>query len=174
MTAESPAGPRFPISPRLDTLVTAFLVLVSLVSLVWLVLLVRDGSSRRAAEAAGVQAAQAARDAIPAILSYQPATAETDLPAAATDRLTGKFLADYTQLITTVVVPEAKQKGLSAAAEVPAVAVVSADSGHAVVLAYVDQSVQAGAAAPTQINTSVRVTMDQVDGRWLISGLDRV
>jgi Mce-associated membrane protein len=77
-------------------------------------------------------------------------------------------------LITTVVVPEAKQKGVSASAQVPAAAVVSADNARAVVLAYVNQSLTVGTAAPTQARSSVRVTMDNVDGRWLISGFDPI
>ncbi len=133
-----------------------------------------DAAGRRGAQHAGVHAAQAAREAIPAILSYQPATAEKDLPAAAQDRLTGTFLADYTQLITTVVVPEAKQKRISASATVPAAAAVSADTRRAVVLAYVNQSITVGDQTPTETNSSVRVTMDNVDGRWLISGFEPI
>ena len=130
-----------------------------------------DGSARRAADAAGAEALQAARESIPAILSYQPATV-AELPAAARDRLTGRFLDEYTQHVTTQVAPEAKRAGITARAKVPAVAVVSAGSGHAVLLAYVDQSTQAGSAAPTEDRASVRVTMDKVGGRWLISGFD--
>lgn len=133
-----------------------------------------DAAGRRGAQHAGASAAQAAREAIPAILSYQPATAEKDLPAAARDRLTGKFLADYTQLITTVVVPEAKQREISASATVPAAAAVSADNRRAVVLAYVDQSITVGDQTPTETNSSVRVTMDNIDGRWLISGFEPI
>lgn len=132
-----------------------------------------DGSSRRATQAAGTEAVQAARESIPIVLSYQPATAEKDLPAAARDRLTGKFLDSYTQLITTVVIPDAKGKNISASAKVPAAALVSAESGHAVVLAYVDQVLTVGAQAPTQTKSSARVTMDEVDGRWMISGFDQ-
>lgn len=133
-----------------------------------------DSQSRQAAVAAGAEAVRTARDAIPAIMSYQPDTAAKDLPVAANERLTGKFLDDYTQLITTVVVPEAKRNNLTASATVTAAAPVSARSGHAVVLAYVDQTLRAGAATPTQAHTGVRVTMDKVDGRWLISGFDPI
>lgn len=131
-----------------------------------------DASQRRAAEQAGNEAAQAARDSIVAILSYQPGTAEKDLGAAARDRLTGKFLDDYTQLIKTVVVPDAKQKGIAAAARVPAAAVVSAHGDRVVVLAYVDQTTAVGKEAPVQTNSSVRVSMERVDGRWLIAGFE--
>lgn len=153
---------------NLKPLMTALVLLAAAVGLFW------DGSSRHAAVSAGQAAVKAAQESIPAILSYQPGTVEKDLPAAANERLTGKFLDDYTQLITTVVVPDAKQKSISASAKVPAAAVVSADEGHAVILAFVDQTMKVGAAAPTQTNSSVRVTMDKVDGRWLIAGFDQI
>jgi Mce-associated membrane protein len=147
------------------------LAAILVVSGVWLL---RDASGRRGAVQAGEDAARAASDSIVAILSYQPATVRQSLDAAARDRLTGKFLDDYTQLVKTVVVPEAVGKRITAAATVPAVAVVSAGPGHAVLLAYVDQAMTVGSAAPTQTNSAVRVTMDNVDGRWLISGFDSI
>lgn len=155
----------------LRTLAAPLLAVLALAAAGWLVW---DAAARRGAEQAGSQALQAARESIPALFSYQPATAEQVLPAAAQDRLTGRFLADYTQLITTVVVPEAKQKGMSASATVPAAGVISADRERAVVLAYVDQTITVGKETPTQANSSVRVTMDNVDGRWLISGFDPI
>ena len=81
---------------------------------------------------------------------------------------------DYTQLIRTVVIPDAKQRGISAAAQVPAAAVVSAEADRAVLLVYVDQAMAAGNAKPTQTNSSVRVTMEKIDGRWLIAGFDPI
>lgn len=148
-------------------LAAAVLVVVS-------ALLLWDTSARRSAEQAGASALSAARDSIPAILSYQSGTAEQDLTAAARDRLTGKFLEEYTQLITTVVAPDAERKGVAASATVPAAAVVSASADHAVVLAYVDQTTTEAKQPPVQSNSSVRVSMDRVDGRWLISGFERI
>jgi len=107
------------------------------------------------------------------MLSYQPATADSKLNAAR-DRLTGPFLESYNQLIQTVVVPGAKQQKITAAAEVPAAAAVSGGADRTVVLAYVDQSLAVGSAAPTRTNSSVRVTMEKVDGRWLIAGFDPI
>jgi Mce-associated membrane protein len=73
-----------------------------------------------------------------------------------------------------VVIPGAKQKKITAAAMVPAAAAVSADTDQAVVLAYVDQTLAVGTEPPTRTNSSVRVTMEKVDGRWLISGFDPI
>ena len=98
--------------------------------------------------------------------------AAIELPAR--ERLTGRFLDDYSQLITTVVVPNAIQKDITASARVPAAAVVSAAADRAVLLVYVDQTTAVGEESPTQTNSSVRVTMERVDGRWLIAGFDQI
>lgn len=156
---------------RLRSIAAPVAVLVVLTLAVWLM---TDASSRRAAEQAGRQAADAARDSITAILSYQPDTAERDLDQAAGERLTGPFLEDYAQLIKTVVVPNATQKRITAAARVPAIAVVSSGKDRAVLLAYIDQTLTVGKDAPTQTNSSVRVSMERVDGRWLIFGFDPI
>ncbi|MGI9124807.1 MAG: hypothetical protein ACR2JM_08650 [Mycobacterium sp.] len=156
------------MSRRLALSCVAALLVAAATWLFW------DGSARRADERAGNEAAQAARDSIVAILSYRADTAEKDLETAAQDRLTGKFRDDYTQLIKTVVVPEAKRKSAGAVTRVPAVAVVSAGSDDAVLLAYIDQTMTAGKDAPTQTNSSVRVRMERIDGRWLISGFEPI
>lgn len=156
---------------RLRRLAATMLATVLLLASTWLAW---DGTARRGAEQAGNDAIQAARESIVAILSYRPDTVEKDLDAAARDRLTGPFLDDYTQLIKTVVIPDAKQRGISAAAQVSAAAMVSAEADRAVLLVYVDQAMAAGNAEPTQSNSSVRVTMEKVDGRWLIAGFDLI
>jgi Mce-associated membrane protein len=130
-------------------------------------------SSRRDAAAAAVAAVAAAKDSTIALLSYKPDTVDKDL-GAARDRLTGSFLDAYTQLVNNVVIPGAKEKKISAQASVPAAASVSAKPDHAVVLLFVDQTVVVGADAPTNTASSVRVTLDKVGERWLISGFDPI
>jgi Mce-associated membrane protein len=73
---------------------------------------------------------------------------------------------------TDVVIPGAKQKRISAAATVPAVATVSANPNRAVVLVFVDQSVSVGNDAPSTTASAVQVTLDRAGDRWLISGFD--
>ncbi len=130
-------------------------------------------SSRRDADTARSQSVQAAKDSTVALLSYKPDTVEKDL-GAARDRLTGSFLDAYTQLVNTVVIPGAKEKKISAVAQVPAAASVSAKPDHAVVLLFVDQTVVVGSDAPTNTASSVRVTLEKVGDRWLISGFDPI
>ena len=131
-----------------------------------------DGTARES-RAAAEQSVRAASDNTVAILSYKPETVDQDLKAAA-DRLAEPFRQQYTQLVKDVVAPGAKQQHISAVATVPAAASVSATGKHAVVLVFVDQTTTIGNDAPTQSTSSVRVNLDNVDGRWLVSQFDPV
>jgi Mce-associated membrane protein len=116
---------------------------------------------------------KAAKDSTIALLSYKPETVEQQLHAAR-DLLSGDFRDSYTSLTNDVVIPGAKQKQISAVATVPAAASVSANPRHAVVLVFVNQTVIVGQTAPTDTASSVRVTLDKVGDRWLISKFDPV
>jgi len=116
---------------------------------------------------------KAAKDSTVALLSYKPETVEQQLHAAR-DLLSGDFRDSYTSLTNDVVIPGAKQKQISAVATVPAAASVSANPRHAVVLVFVNQTVIVGQTAPTDTASSVRVTLDKVGDRWLISKFDPV
>ncbi|OSC31739.1 hypothetical protein B8W69_03740 [Mycobacterium vulneris] len=129
--------------------------------------------SARDASAAGSESVRAATESTIALLSYKPETVEKDLEAAR-GRMTGQFLDSYTSLTHDVVIPGAKQKQISAIATVPAAASVQATRNHAVVLLFVDQSVIINQDAPTSTASTVRVTLDKVGGRWLISHFDPV
>ncbi len=131
-----------------------------------------DGSARES-RAAAEQSTRAASDSTIAILSYQPETVDQQLKSAA-DRLAEPFRQQYLQLVNDVVAPGAKQQHISALATVPAAASVLATGKHAVVLVFVDQTTTIGNDAPTQSTSSVRVSLDKIDGRWLISQFDPV
>jgi Mce-associated membrane protein len=131
-----------------------------------------DGTARES-RAAAEESIRAASDSTIAILSYKPETVDKDLKTAA-DRLAEPFRQQYTQLVTDVVAPGAKQQHISAVATVPAAASVWATGKQAVVLVFVDQTTTIGADAPTQSTSSVRVSLDKVDGRWLITQFDPV
>lgn len=121
--------------------------------------------------AARAESLQAARETTAAILSYTPDTVDSDL-AARTGRLTGGFLDEYTTLMNTTVIPSAKEGNVTAVAEVPGVASVSITGSRAVTLVFVDQSVTraaAGETAPVRSSFSVRVTLDKIGDRWLVS-----
>jgi Mce-associated membrane protein len=131
-----------------------------------------DGSAH-ASRVAAEESVKAATDSTIAILSYRPDTVDRDLTGAV-GRLTGGFRQQYTQLVTDVVAPGAKQQHISAVATVPAAASVSATENHAVVLVFIDQTTTIGNDAPTQTTSSVRITLEKVHDRWLISQFDPV
>ncbi|MCV7238591.1 hypothetical protein H7J70_10840 [Mycolicibacterium celeriflavum] len=130
-------------------------------------------NSVRNAENVRDETVQVAKDSTIAMLSYKPDTVEQQLNDARS-LLTGEFQESYTGLINDVVIPGAKQKQISAVASVPAAASVSADPDEAVVLVFVNQTVVVGQDPPTDSASSVRVTLEKVDGRWLISKFDPV
>jgi Mce-associated membrane protein len=131
-----------------------------------------DGTARDA-EVARSESVQAAMDSTVAMLSYRPDTVEQNL-AAARDRMTGPFRDSYSSLTQDVVIPGAKQRQISAVATVPAAASVSATASHAVVLVFVDQTTIIGNDPPSDSASSVRVTLERVHDRWLISQFDPV
>lgn len=151
-------------------LVAPALGLILLANGVWLSV---DAAKRGDEQRGGADAVKAARESIVAMGSYRPESAEKDLTAAR-DRLTGEFLDGYTQLIKTVVIPTAQQKRISSTVTVPAAAVISSTRDHAVVLAFVDQVLAVGNEQPSANPSRYRVTMDKVDGRWLIAAFDQI
>ncbi|MGE2719121.1 hypothetical protein [Mycolicibacterium celeriflavum] len=130
-------------------------------------------NSVRDADVARAESVQVAKDSTVAMLSYKPDTVEQQLNDARS-LLTGEFEESYTGLINDIVIPGAKQKQISAVASVPAAASVSADPNEAVVLVFVNQTVVVGQDAPTDTASSVRVTLEKIDDRWLISKFDPV
>lgn len=122
---------------------------------------------------ARAESVQAARDDAVTLLTYHADTVDKDL-AAARELLTGEFKDAYAELTRQVVVPGAKEKHISSVAKANAAASVSATANHAVALVYVDQTVTIGTGAPTDTQPVVRVTLDKVNGRWLVSRFDPV
>jgi Mce-associated membrane protein len=163
----------FVTKPRAGVLAYAVLPALALLLALGAGYLKWQHDSARLATTAAAQSIQAATESTIAVLSYQPETVENDLRAAG-ERLTGQFKNDYKKLTADVVIPGAKQKHISAVARVPAAASVSASANHAVVLVFVDQTTVMGSDPPTDSASSVRVTLDKVGDRWLISAFDPV
>ncbi|MGI9125733.1 MAG: hypothetical protein ACR2JM_13430 [Mycobacterium sp.] len=165
-----------PVRAKPDrTRLLAFTVLPALALLLGLVaaFLRWQDVSRQQSLIAADESVAAAGGASVAILSYKPETVDKEL-AAARDRLTGAFLDAYTQLVNDVVIPGAKEKKITAVATVAGAGSVSASPKHAVALVFIDQTTTMGKGAPTQTTSSVRVTLDKVGNRWLVSGFDPV
>lgn len=132
-----------------------------------------EHDSLAASRNAATESVRAASDATVKMLSYKPETVEQELNAAKDD-LVGGFRDEYSSLIKDVVIPGSREKHISAVATVPGASSVSADRDHAVVLVFVDQSTTIGTDPPTDTASSVKVSLDRVDDRWLVSGFEPI
>lgn len=130
-------------------------------------------TTNREAQTARIESVQVARDSTVALLSYTPADVRKQL-VEARDLLTGQFRDAYTGLTNDVVIPGAVQQQITTVATVPAASSVSATAEHAVVLVFVNQSTTVGRGARTDLTSSIRMTLDKIDGRWLVSQFDPV
>lgn len=129
-------------------------------------------SSIRDIDDARSQAVAAARDSAVSVLTFRFDTVDRDV-AATREKLTGAFLDTYTQRTQQELIPNAKQRHVAATANVSAAASESVTPNKATVLLFVDQTVKIGDAAPEATESSVRVTLDKVGERWLISDFDQ-
>jgi Mce-associated membrane protein len=179
-TAEEPSGTAEPerTTGRVNwSRVVAFGVLPGLALILAMAagFLKWQDNSVRNRETARIESVEVAKDTTVKMLSYKPDSVEQQLNDARS-LLTGDFRDQYTSLINDVVIPGAKQKQISAVASVPedGAASVTADPNHAVVLVFVNQTVVVGQDVPTDTASSVRVTLEKVGDRWLISKFDPV
>lgn len=117
---------------------------------------------------ARIESVRAATDGTVALLTYRPDTVDKDL-SAARERLTGKFKTSYAVFTHQHVIPDAREKHISSVVTVPAAALVHATTDHAVVMVFVNQSFISDSDPPTSTASDVRVTLEKVGRRWLIS-----
>jgi Mce-associated membrane protein len=129
-------------------------------------------SSIRNIDLARSQSVSAARDSAVAVLSFRSDTVDRDV-AAARERLTGGFLDTYTQRTQQELIPNARERHVVATASAPLAASESVTQNHGVVLLFVTQTVRIGDASPVDAGSSVRVTLDKIGDRWLISDFDQ-
>ncbi len=119
-------------------------------------------------------AVKAASDGTVALLSYSPDSLDKDF-AAAKSKLTGSFLSYYTQFTDQIVAPAAKQKAVKTQAAVVRAAVSQMRPDNAVVLVFINQTTESKDRPDASfINSAVRVTLQKVNGGWLISSFDPV
>lgn len=145
----------------------AFLLAVAAGLLKW------HDSSIEGADLARHESVQAARDCTVVLMSFQPDTIEKNL-ASTRKCLTAGFGDTYTRVAQEMVIPYTKEHHVSAVTHLVAAASVSASENHAVVLVFADQTLTTAGSAPTHVSSSIRVSMDKVDERWLISGFDPI
>ncbi|OBH12793.1 hypothetical protein A5695_15395 [Mycobacterium sp. E1747] len=124
--------------------------------------------SERLTQQARIESVHAATDGISALLAYDPDTAEKSLSAAC-ELLTGKFKTSYAVFTHQHVIPDARERHITSVVTVPAAASVQATIEHAVVMVFVNQTFLRDPDPPKSTASDVRVTLEKVGRRWLIS-----
>jgi Mce-associated membrane protein len=122
---------------------------------------------------ARTEALAAARTRVPELLSYDRATLDADLQRAL-GQTTGSFTDDYEQILTDVVEPTAKRRGISTKASISGAGVVSGDRDEVVVLVFLTQSTSAKGGRVSVSGSRVEVTMERSGESWKIAGLKPV
>jgi Mce-associated membrane protein len=122
-------------------------------------------------QASGAARAAAERAIVP-ILSYDAAHLE-ESRAAAEGYLTGAYRKEYAKLFDGVIAGNAPSTGTVVEADLVSSGVVRADDDRVQVFLLVDQSrTNKAEKKPVVYKNWVTVTMEKVDGDWLVSGLD--
>lgn len=117
---------------------------------------------------------KAATDGAVAMLSYAPETMDKDF-ANAKSHLTGEFLDYYTKFTQTVVTPAVKQKSVKTQATIARAAVSELHRDSAKVLAFINQvTVSKENPDGSFAASSVKITVQDINGKWLISAFDPV
>lgn len=152
--------------------IAVFGVLAVVLAVVGAVLVVRlDRAQDRAGEGTRSEVVRAASEGAAALLTYTPDTVAADMYAA-TARLTGDFRDYYGRLTDTVIVPTAREQGISRSASVTESGVTTVHGDSAEALVFLRQVTRTTAAPdPVTERVGARVELTRVDGRWLISGL---
>lgn len=110
----------------------------------------------------------AAKTEIAQVLSYDYRNLNADLAQATADT-TGTFAGQFSVLEGQYIQPVATQQHTVTKAIVPEAAAVSSSGNQVTVLVFIDQSTTNKSQSKAAKNASqVRLTMENVNGRWLI------
>lgn len=132
-------------------------------------LLSAQASDDAATQANEASATAAAKTEMPQLLTYSYKTIAADLNRANADT-TGQFRGEFSVMASQDIAPQAKQQQTVATAVAPVVAPVASSGDQVSVLVFVDQSVTNKVQPKAQIEGSeLLVTMQKVNGRWLIA-----
>ena len=160
----------FPSRRRVSPAVIVLVVVIIALAVATGILFVR-WQSARAVDSARSAAVSAADKTVPTLLSYSYQTFGADL-AKAEANTTPQFRTTYAKLMSSQVESVAKQDHVVTQATVSGTAVESAQSGSATLLLFVSQQTKTSAKSESVLNdTAVRVTMQDVNGTWLVSDL---
>ncbi|QQM21831.1 hypothetical protein I7X09_28485 [Rhodococcus sp. P-2] len=124
-----------------------------------------------AADTARVEVIGVAPMLVENLLSYNSDTVDDDLARAA-EGASGTFQDSFAEFGSKTVAPQSKEQGNSTKARVVDVGVRSVAADRAELLMFVDQiTTSIARPAPASTSSRVEVTLDRVDGTWLVSAM---
>ena len=165
---ERPAAPRLALVPGwlLAGAAAVTLVLVVTVAVLW----VREPSAGDVEEDARAAQAAAERAVVP-ILSYD-ATHLDESKAAAQQYLTGSLRKDYDNIFAGLIEQNAPATRTVVQASLVRSSIVRADGAHAQIFLLINQTrTNKKYTVPQVYKNWVTLTMDKVDGQWLVADL---
>jgi Mce-associated membrane protein len=118
--------------------------------------------------AVAAAAKKSAEDGTVAVLSYSPDHLKDDI-AKAKSYLTGDFLEYYTHFTDQIFAAAAQQQRVSTTTNVVRAAVADLHPDSAVVLLFVNKVSTSKDNGPSMQPTSIKATMKNVNGSWLIA-----
>lgn len=131
-------------------------------------LLAAQAASDQAVQADRAAATAAAKTEIQQILTYSYKTIAADMARARSDS-TGQFLGEYNVMAAQTIGPQVKQQQTVTRAVVPVAAAVNSSGDQVTVVVFLDQSTTNKQQPKAQVNGSqLLVTMQKVNGRWLV------
>jgi Mce-associated membrane protein len=159
---------RRPISPAAIAVALTVLLMAAVANgFVWY--RVHENSATDNARRAGLETS---RDAARVLFSYDYRTLSKDFSAGQAFT-TGKFRSEYSTTTSKVVAPLAVKQKVVVKAEVVTAGVVRATPTTVVTIVYVNQVTTSSLAAAPKIDLSrVRMTLEHIGGRWLVSNVD--
>ena len=169
---------RTPSTTLLAVVAVVALLLVAAAAYAWTrpydpVLEVRDADGVWKVEQSAEDARLAAVEAVEPVLSYDHRTLDDD-EAEALEHLTADYRSDYEELFDDVIRPNATSTKAVVQAKVVESGVVrlSDDRTRAQVLIFVDRpTTNAKQVEPVVFSDQVTVTMELVDGEWLVDDM---
>lgn len=127
-----------------------------------------------AAETSRVEVIGVAPMLVENLLSYNSDTVDDDLARGA-EGAGGQFHDNFTEFGSKTVAPQSKEQGISTKARVVDLGVLSVTADRAEMLLFVDQiTTSIARPAPASTSSRVEVTLDRVEGTWLVSSMTPV
>lgn len=155
-----------PTAPLIALLITTALM-AAVTAFVWYQ--VRQHAATETARQAGLEAS---RDAARVLFSYDYRTLGKDFSAGQA-LTTGAFRKQYADTTARLVTPVATEKKAVVKAEVVIAGVVRATPDTVVTIVFVNQVTTSSLTAGPKVDLSrVRMTLQHVQGRWLVSQVD--